>query len=333
MIRLLRADWIRLRRRFDVWAILVGILVIGAIGFLNGYKGDSTDPPILSEAEIRQQVTQFVDFGGMTQEEIDAQIDDMIQSSLAQQEFERVAHEEQQVRDLQKYDVAQAPLTMIGFGIIPLIGLFVVTTLIVGDEFRFGTIRASLIAASDRRRFIAARLVTIGAILIAVFATLAVIGVVLALGLRAVGAELPPAPADWVPLDGAAALGTVAAIVLSGAALLAFGVLLTLLTRSGAVPLLLVLVWLFTESFLANLPIFLVGQPLAGVPQAFLTVSVRTLVSDLAAASHAWAFASVSPPEAAIDLPLWVVALIVVAWLGLFVALADRRLRRMDIVE
>jgi ABC-2 family transporter protein len=333
MTTLLRADWLRLRRRLDVWAILVGILVIGAIGFLNGYKGDSTDPPLLSEAEVRQQVTQFVDFGGMTQAEIDAQIEGMIQSSLAQQEFERVAHEEQQQRDLQKYDVAQAPLTMIGFGIIPLIGLFVVTTLILGDEFRFGTIRASLLASSDRRRFLAARLVTVGALLVGVFASLAILGVVLALALRAVGAELPPAPADWVPLDGAAALGTVAAIVLGGAALLAFGVLLSLLTRSGALPLLLVLVWLFAESFIANLPIFLVGQPLAGVPQLFLTVSVRSLVIQLAAASHAGAFGSVFPPDAAIDLPLWTVTLIVVAWLGLFIALADRRLRRMDIVE
>jgi hypothetical protein len=173
----------------------------------------------------------------------------------------------------------------------------------------------------------------VAAILVGVFAVLAILGVVLALALRAVGAELPPAPADWVPLDGLAALGSVAAIVLGGAALLAFGVLLTLLTRSGALPLLLVLVWLFAESFIANLPIFSVGQPLAGVPQFFLTVSARSLVSELAAASHAWAFGSVVPPEAAIDLPLWSVALIVVAWLGLFVALADRRLRRMDIVE
>jgi hypothetical protein len=333
MTTLLRADWLRLRRRFDVWAILVGILVIGAIGFLNGYKQDSTDPPLLSEAEIRQQVQEFVDFGGMTQEQIDAEIEGMIQSSLAQQEFERVAHEEQQVRDLQKYDVAQAPMTMIGFGIIPMIGLFVVTTLLVGDEFRFGTIRASLLAASDRRRFLAARLVTIAALLVGVFAILAILGLVLGLGLRVVGAELPPVPADWVPLDIPAAAGTIAAIVLSGAAILAFGVLVSLLTRSGALPLLFVLIWLFAESFVASLPIFVVGQPLAGVPQAFLTVSVRTLVSDLAAASHAWAMGEVFPPAAAIDLPLWTVGLVVAAWLGLFVALADRRLRKMDIVE
>jgi hypothetical protein len=333
VITLLRADWIRLHRRLDVWAILAGILVIGAIGFLNGYKGDSTDPPLLSEAEVRQQVTEFVDFGGMTQAEIDAQIEGMVRDGLAQQESERLVHEEQQQRDLQKYDLAQSPLTMIGFGFVPLIALFVVTTLIVGDEFRFGTIRASLLAASDRRRFLAARLVTIGALLVGVFTVLAILGVVLALALRVAGAELPPVPADWVPLDGAAALGTVAAIVLSGAALLASGVLLTLVTRSGALPLLLVPAWLFTESFIANLPIFLVGQPLAGVPQLFLTVSVRSLVSQLAAASHAWAYGSVFPPEAAIDLPLWTVALIVVAWLGLFVTLADRRLRRMDIVE
>jgi hypothetical protein len=214
-----------------------------------------------------------------------------------------------------------------------MIGLFVVTTLLVGDEFRFGTIRASLLAASDRRRFLAARLVTIAAILVGVFATLAVLGVVLALGLRAVGAELPPTPADWVPLDPAAAVATIAAIVLSGGAVLAFGVLVTLLTRSGAFPLLLVMIWLFAESFVASLPIFVVGQPLAGVPEAFLTVSVRTLVSDLAGMSHAWAVGQVFPPAAAIDLPPWAVALVVVAWLGLFVALADRRLRRMDIVE
>jgi hypothetical protein len=333
MTALLRADWLRFRRRLDIWAILVGVLVVGAIGFMNGYKSDSTDQPLLTAAEIRQQVTEFVDFGGMTQAEIDAQIEVMVQDGLAQQESSRLAQEEQQQHDLQKYDVAQSPLTMIGFGLIPLAALFVVTTLLVGDEFRFGTIRSSLLAASDRRRFLAARLVTIGIITVVLFVVLALLGVALSLILRMAGAEHPPLPADWIALDGTAALGTVAAVVLSGTAVLAFGVLLALLTRSGAFPLLLVLIWLAGESFVANLPIFALGQPLAAIPQAFLTVSVRTLVGDLAGASHAWAYRDASAPQTAIELPLWAVALIVVAWLALFVALADRRLRRMDIVE
>jgi hypothetical protein len=191
-------------------------------------------------------------------------------------------------------------------------------------------VRSSLIAASPRRRFLAARLITIGAVTIGLFGALAILGVVLSLVLHLVGAELPPAT---IAIDPLAAIGTVLAELLAAFTIVAFAVALTVIVRSGAIPILLVLIVLAADAFLANLPVFLVGELFAGVPQFSLTTSIRTLVTTLAPSSGALAFAGLEPPPAAIAIPSWGVALIICAWLGLFLVIADRRFRTMDIVE
>ena len=332
MKALLRADWLRFRRRTDFWIIGIAVLVIGGIGYLSSYRSEVSDPQYPDAAAIRQEVVSFSDFtgSGMTQPEIDAQIDQMVAEQLAQYDQARIDWDAQQVFLLQKYDVAQSPFTLIGSGVAPLLALVLTASLAVGDEFRFGTVRTSLLAAGGRRRFLGARLVSLFLMTVGMLAALVLLGTILGLGLRVVGAEVST---TTTPLDPAAGLVWFGSQVLTTMTVIALGLALTVLLRSGALPLLLILLGGLIELFIANLPIFAPNEFLSGVPLGFLGASIRTLTTRLGLDTHAVALAGAEVPFAAIELPLITIAAIITAWGLLFLLLADRRFRTMDVVE
>src|SRR5258705_7150954 len=98
MKALLRADWLRLRRRKDFWIIAIAVLVVGGVGFVSAYHTDSTDPTWLDQtpAQIREQYLGYGGFEGMTQAEIDVQVDQMVADQVAQQAQERADWEARQ---------------------------------------------------------------------------------------------------------------------------------------------------------------------------------------------------------------------------------------------
>lgn len=332
MSALLRADWLRFRRRKDFWIIAIAVCLFSGISFLAAYRSDAADPSwfSLDPVQIRQEILSYTEFGGMTQAEIDAEIDLMVTDQLVQGEQQSLEWEAQQRVTLQKYDVSQSVFTILGSGLMPILALVLGASLAVGDEFRFGTVRTSLLAAGNRRRFLGARLVSLFAITVVLFAILALIGVGLGVGLRIVGAELAPVT---TPIDPLSALLWLGAQVMTTTVLIALAVALTVVLRSGALPLLLILIAALVELFIANLPIFGQGELLAGVPQGFLTTSIRILTTVLGYQTHAVALANAEVPTTAIDLPLVVVAGIIAAWGILFLVIADRRFRSMDVVE
>jgi ABC-type transport system involved in multi-copper enzyme maturation permease subunit len=328
---LLRADWLRLRRRRDLWIIFAAIGVLGAVSFLSGYRSDAEDPVPFNEAEFRQMQLDSGFFEGSTPEEIAMQMDAFVADMRASDEQSRVAWEEQQAISLQKYVFPQSILTVLGAGIAPLIALLLATTLIVGDEFRFGTIRTSFLAAADRRRFLAARCLSVAVMTAGLFALLIVVATILSLILAGLGAELP---AQVTPVNVGAAAGFVGVEVLAALVVSALGIALTVLLRSGALPLLLIILATLIELFVSALPIFAPGEFLAAVPQFFLSSGIRTLLGRLGPESGGIAVMDVGQaPPAVLDLALPVVVAIVAAWGLLFLAIADRRLRTMDVVE
>lgn len=331
MRELLRADWLRFRRRRDFWVIGIAVALILGIGFLSSYRSDVQDPPPFNEAEIRQQFgfdSGF--FDGIPEAEAKAQIDQMIADMRASDEQNRIEWERQQAISLQKYDILQSPFTIVGAAIAPLIGLILAASLAVGDEFRFGTLRTSLLAAGNRRRFLGARLISLLAMTVGLYAALAALAIILAVALRLVGAEVV---SSTTPVDVVAGVGWFGAQILATIVVLTLGTALTLVLRSGALPLLLIIIAGLLELFLSALPIFGERQFLAGVPQAFLTTSIRTLTVRLGLDTHAIALSNGELPRAAIELPMLVVAGIIAAWGILFVVVADRRIRTMDVVE
>ncbi len=332
MSALLRADWLRFRRRREFWIIAIAVCLFSSVSFLAAYRSDAADPTWFSTdpVQIRQEILSYSEFGGMTQAEVDAQIDQMVADQLVQNRFQSDEWEAHQRISLQKYDVSQSAFTILGSGLMPMLALVLGASLAVGDEFRYGTVRTSLLAAGNRRRFLGARLVSLFVSTVGLFAILVLIGVVLGLGLRIVGAELAPVTTPIDPLSGLFWLG---AQFLTTMALIALAVALSVFLRSGALPLLLILIAAFVELFVANLPIFGPGEFLAGVPQGFLTTSIRMLTTVLGYQTHAVALADAEVPTTAIDLPLVVVAGIIAAWGLLFLVVADRRFRSMDVVE
>ena len=330
MRALLRADWLRIRRRRDLWLISIAVCVVAAVSFLNGYKTDVSDPFVDDPAALRAVMAIGFSSSGMTQADIDAQLDLMVSSQIDQEKAQVADANERQKTTLQQYAFPQSLFTILGSGVVPLLALVLIGGILVGDEFRFGTIRTSLLAASNRRRFLAARMLSLLAMIAAVHVTVAVTGAVLGIVLGLVGAELAP---TTVPIDGLSSVVWLVGQILVTFVVVALGTVLTLALRSGALPLLLVLLGAFVELFVVNLPTFAEGQLLAGVPQAFLGVNIRTLTYWLGQATHAVALSGGSPPVQAIAVPVIGVAAVVVAWGALFLGLADRRLRTMDVVE
>jgi hypothetical protein len=224
----------------------------------------------------------------------------------------------------------QSPFTLIGSGIAPLIALVLIASLALGDEFRFGTVRTSLLAAGSRRRFLAARLISLFVLTAGLFGALILLGIIIGIILRLVSAEVA---ATVTPIDAGAGLAWLGAQILATFVLILLGTALTVLLRSGAMPLLLIILAGLIELFISALPIFAPQQFLSGVPQGFLSTSIRALTTRLALDTHAVALAGSEPPWAAIELPLVAVAGVVIAWGLIFLFAADRRFRTMDVVE
>lgn len=335
MNALLRADWLRLRRRRDLWIIAIAVCVIGLISFVAAYRSDSSDPTWLptDPAQIRAEMLSYTDFegSGMTPAEIEDQINAMVAEQLVSNQQQLVEWEAQQLVVLQKYAFPQSVFTVLGSGIIPLVALVLITSLAVGDEFRFGTIRTSLLAAGNRRSFLVARVISLLTVMVGLFVVLVGLGTILGVGLGLVGADLG---SNTIAVHAPSAVAWLGAQVLTTMVLMLLAVALTVLLRSGALPLLLILIGSLVEIFVANLPIFAPNELLSGVPQVFLTQNIRLLTAYLGFDTNAIALSEGGErPYQAIEIPMIGVALVVAAWGILFLLIADRRLRTMDVTE
>lgn len=160
---LLRADWFRLRRRPEVWLLLVVIPLGAALGFLTAYfaipgqffTSDPNAPPI-PEIAIEQAEYFFPS-------SIFRALDDVTWVFIA---------------------------------------AFFLTATSVGAEFAWGTIRTALIARGDRGRFISSRIVAIALICLVLVALLFIVGAFMPLVLAALGerqAADPPIQPDLAP--------------------------------------------------------------------------------------------------------------------------------------
>ena len=114
MTALLRADWLRLRRRRDFWVIAIAVGLILGIGFLSNWRTEVQDPPPFNEAEFRQQAIDGGFFLDVPPEQLPAQIDAFVADMRASDEQNRIEWDRAQAINLQKYDIVQSPFTLIG---------------------------------------------------------------------------------------------------------------------------------------------------------------------------------------------------------------------------
>jgi ABC-type transport system involved in multi-copper enzyme maturation permease subunit len=330
VIGLVKAEWLRLRKRRSLQVIVLGLPLLVGVIFVLGYNSIYEQPPF-DEAAFRQELIDGGFAEGMPPEELDALLAETIESqrqSYAQQE-------ESERFTRASYSFPYSLVLVLGNGTFVLVALMLLTATTIGDEFGWATMRTSLLASSRRRRFLLVRLGSV------VLAGLAIFGMLLLAGtLLPVLLNIPPSklPATPPPFDVGAFLALLGGELVAGLAVIAFAAFITLLFRRGGLALISVLVYVAIEAavllFLLRFPNFSEGEPppdawlLDAFPLRGLTRLIQT--TSMAANGFPGYFGEVvSRDFSSAAVPITSFAILAVV-LG---ALAFRRFQRMDIVE
>lgn len=162
MTALIRADWLRLGRRRDVWLALALVAILAILSYVSGLANASTSveisPDIPAEGNDVQEVV------------------------------------------LRQYAFPQSLLTVLAGGqawtLIMLAYLAAATT---GAEFSYATIRTTLTVRADRRGFLLMRFAALALMAAVMLVILLVVGVAMPAASTALGAPLPEAPVISVP--------------------------------------------------------------------------------------------------------------------------------------
>jgi ABC-type transport system involved in multi-copper enzyme maturation permease subunit len=267
-----------------------------------------------------------------------SQVDDM----LAQ---EKAGYEEELARQetiRATYAFPASITTLLGSAIVVyLFALLLLTATTIGDEFSWGTIRTTLLASSNRPRWLAVRLGLIALTAVLALAVLVLLALVLPLAIVAVVGHLPQSP----PVDLAALAVLLGGLAVTAFVLIGFAAASTVLMRSGGLTLVITLVWVLAESAVLALVIRLEpfrpenafgdGKPAGPLAWALDLFPVHAFQDFLSTATQATGGAVnyggeiTTLPLAGTYLPLASLA----AWAVIFVAIAVLRFDRMDIAE
>jgi ABC-type transport system involved in multi-copper enzyme maturation permease subunit len=310
--------------------MVVAVPVVIAFFYLTGFRGTDAGIIPFDEATTRQQMIDSGAVVGLPPAEAEAQLQQMVDN-------ERVGYQQmidQMRRTQSTYAFPQSFILVLGFATFAFLALILITATTLGDEFGWGTLRTSLLASSDRLRFLTARVLSLVGVAAVLFAALLVLGVLLPGVLAVTGSNVPAAP----PVDpGWLAVLVLADLVIS-ITLIGFATMATVLVRSGSIALIAVLVYVAIEgallSLLTRFDAFQDAGSLQWVLNLFPFRGTLTILDKLAVAAgrgeSGFNPGSTSQPDpGAALLPLAAVA----AWGTLFLSIAFLRFRRMDIVE
>ena len=324
---LVRAEWLRLRKRRALQAIVLAVPLLVAFFYFAGFASIPSVAPF-DEAALRAQLIADGYGVGLPPDEAEQLIAEVIES-------ERVNHQLQldQVSFMrERFAFPQSIVMTLGSGTIMIFALLLLTATTVGDEFGWGTVRSSLLANSERRRFLAVRF---GALVLAaagILAAFVLLGVALPPILALTGASLPVR----VPVDAAGVAMLLGGNLVVTTAAVAFAMLATLLARSGSLTLVAVLVYLAIEAailtLLSRFEPFQFEGDLAWLLDLFPIHGMTTLINTATAAASGLGNGPAEPINRALD-AAWLPLVALLVWAGAFAALSFRRFSRMDIVE
>jgi ABC-type transport system involved in multi-copper enzyme maturation permease subunit len=221
---------------------------------------------------------------------------------------------------------------VLGFGTFAFLALILISATTIGDEFGWGTIRMSLLASSDRRRFLLTRVLSLFGVAVVLFTAVLLLGVLLPGVLAVTGSSPPPAP----PVDPGWLAALVLAELVISITLIGFATMATLLVRSGSLALVSALVYVAIEgallSLLSRFEAFQDAGSLHSAVNLFPFRAIVTILDKLAvAAGRVEVYPGSNGPSdpGAAWAPLAAVAL----WGVIFLLIAFQRFGRMDIVE
>lgn len=229
MIGLARAEWLRLRRRGDVWVVMLLVVGLSVIGYISGLASASS-----------------IELGFPPGEEIPPEM---------LEDLERMRREA-----LAGYAFPLSIETALDGGRVL---LFVVAAYlaaaVTGAEFEYGTIRTSLVARGDRGGFMLVRLTAVLTIVAALLLVMVLLSVVLPLVAAAAGTDFPP-------VEGPGALnvaGMVGATLLTAAFVIGLTTLVAVALRNAVIAIVVTLAATFADGALVGLFVRLFGEATA----------------------------------------------------------------------
>lgn len=301
MSGLLHADWIRFRHRYDLWIILVAVLLLGVLGFVSSAGSANSQlalPPLdpSMPPDVRAQ--------------IDAQNAQIVAQMAA-------------VRDL--YVFPRSIVTILDQGSWVFLAAAFVAASWIATEFDWGTIRNVVLGNPRRGRFLAARILSLIAVMTVVLVALAALGAVLPVLIPVTGSGQPSGvtPITILLTGFAGWTWSLAFIVVAALAAVA--------TRSPIFALILAYGYFLLDGLLGNLPIWK-STGLEWLPQFLLGTRLSGLSADIRAASGlSEPYQGV--PASALHLDPIAGLLVIGFWISLALALTYIVLRRADIRE
>jgi hypothetical protein len=317
MLSLVRADWLRIRRRWDVWIIVLGIPALALLAYLNG---------ALTAGNMQVQ------YVGDVPPEFRAQ---MAAQDAAMRAFNALP-----------YQFPRSIVTVLeGATVWLVLGAAFLAASLLGHEFGWGTIRNVVLFRPDRRGYLAVRLLWIGALVAAIFLALVSLGALLPVIVRvdpgdpAALKNLDPSQ-GWIPYGPTSPVSLGGAFLVAGAFLVpaVAGVALAgfcaLKFRSVASGLLGPGIYVAGEGVFVGLVMSRATGDLRYLAQLGLTTRLAALVGDAQqAAGLVSANGGTSSSPGWVALPPLVGASIVAVWIVGLIALWFVVLRRADIHE
>jgi hypothetical protein len=314
---LLRADWLRIRRRWDVWIIVLGIPVLTLLSYVAGASSSGN---------------ASVQFSGDVPADVKAQA---LAQEAAMRAFQALP-----------YQFPRSIVTMASGAMLWLVvGAAFLAASMLGSEFSWGTIRNVALFRPDRLRYLAARLVWLAGLVLAIFVAVAALGAIAPALVRVdpgnpaaltpdviSSGMVPPGPTGAVGLGGALLVaGALFCVALAGMALAG---LAALKFRSAASGLLVAGIYAIVEGIGASLLMSRATGDLRYVPQMGLTIRLAALLGDAqTAAGLTTSEGGQSSNPGWVSLPPLVGAAILAVWLAGLFGLWFVVLRRADIDE
>ena len=314
---LMRADWLRIRRRWDVWIIVLGIPALALLAYVAG-AASAGNVHVFSSGDVPPEL----------QAQISAQ-------EAALRAFSALP-----------YQFPRSIATMVeGATMWLVLGAAFLAASLLGSEFSWGTIRNVALFRPDRLRYLGARLAWLVGLVLVAFVAVTALGAIAPAILRVDPGDpsaltqdpsyfgmLQYVPSAPVTIGGA--LLVAASLLCLALAGMALAGLAALKFRSTASGILVAGIYAIAEGILASLWMSRAAGDLRYVPQMGLTIRLSALLGDAQVAAGMSAGSGGQTSSAGwVALPPLVGAAILAVWLFGLLGLWFVVLRRADIDE
>lgn len=225
MSGLVRAEWLRLRKRRDLWIVGLALLGLSIPAYFSGLAN-----------------AQAVNAGG-------------IPPDLPPDVIEQIRA--QSLEQLAIYAFPMSIGTVVQNAQIILLALVAyLAAAVTGAEFGYGTIRTSLVAHADRRGFVVVRLMALALVAVLLIGLLAVLGILLPVLAAWTGTSLP----QVVDSDSGRVAGWLGASLLATLLVIGLASLWVVLVRNAAIALVLTIAYVLIEGTMVGLIVRLAGE-------------------------------------------------------------------------